>query len=199
MVERGLTVDHSTIYRWVMHYAPELEKRCRPHLKLTNNSWRVDETYIKVKGKWKYLYRAVDSVGNTIDFMLSAKRDHRAAKRFFCKALKATYTSSPRVVNVDRNAAYPNAIEQLKTEKIVTPSCELRQNKYLNNIVEQDHRFIKRLVNPGLGFKSFYTARITISGYETINMIRKGQVNRVSKGDIVGQVKFIADIFKVVG
>jgi transposase-like protein len=101
---RGLTVDHSTVYRWVQAYAPELEKRCRADLKPTNDSWRVDETYIKVKGEWKYLYRAVDSEGNTLDFLLSAKRDGRAAKRFFRKALKSNHNSSPRVINVDKNA-----------------------------------------------------------------------------------------------
>jgi transposase-like protein len=142
--------------------------------------------------------RAVDSAGNTIGFLLSAKRDRRAAKRFFRQALKATHTQLPRVINVDKNPAYPTAIDELKTEELVTTSCELRQNKYLNNIVEQDHRFIKRLVNSGLGFKSFYTASKTISGYETMNMIRKGQLQGVSKGDIVGQVKFIADIFEIV-
>jgi transposase-like protein len=167
-----------------MRYAPELEKRARPHLKLANDSWRVDETYIKVKGKWKYLYRAVDSSGNTIDFMLSAKRDKRAAKRFFCKALKITHTQLPRVINVEKNAAYPPASEELKTQKTIDKSCQLRQNKYLNNIVEQDDRFIKKLVNPSLGFKSFHTARKTIIGYETMNMIRKGQIQGVSQGDI---------------
>lgn len=152
MRERGLSVDHSTIYRWVQQYAPELEKRCRPHLQPTNDSWRVDETYIQVKGKWKYLYRAVDSSGQTIDFMLSAKRAKSAAKRFFRKALKATHTQPPRVINVDKNAADPRAIEQLKAESTLPSACELRQNKYLNNTVEQDHRFIKKLVNPGWGF-----------------------------------------------
>lgn len=167
-------------------------------MRTPNDSWRVDETYIKVKGKWKYLYRAVDSSGNTIDFMLSAKCDRRAAKRFFCKALKTTHSSSPRVINVDKNAAYPLAVDELKTEGMLAQSCNLRQNKYLNNIVEQDHRFIKKLVNFSLGFKSFHTARRTIIGYETMNMIRKGQVQGVSKGDLVSQVKFIADIFGVV-
>lgn len=158
----------------------ELEKRCRSHLERTNDSWRVDETYIKVKGKWKYLYRAVDSAGNTIEFMLSAKRDKRAAKRFFHKALKASKNQSPRVINVDKNAAYPPAVEELKTEEILSQRSDLRQNKYLNNLVEQDHRFIKKLVNPGLGFQSFYTARRTIIGYETMNQIRKGRSSRSS-------------------
>ena len=118
MNERGLSIDHTTIYRWVQAYAPELERRIRPHLSLTNDSYRVDETYIKVKGAWKYLYRAVDSTGQTIDFMLSAKRDARAAKRFFRKMLKAAKHQSPRVINVDRNKAYPLAVEELKEEGV---------------------------------------------------------------------------------
>ena len=97
MYERGLNVDHSTINRWVLHYGPELERRCRPHLKPTSDSWRVDETYVKVKKQWKYLYRAVDSQGNTLDFLLTAKRDAEAAKRFFIKALKASHTQDPVV------------------------------------------------------------------------------------------------------
>jgi transposase-like protein len=113
MQERGLVVGHSTVYRWVQAYAPELDKRCRAYLKPTTDSWRVDETYIKVKGKWKYLYRAVDSKGNTLDFLLCAKRDIKAAKRFFHKALNASHNSSPRVINVDKNPTYPTAITQL--------------------------------------------------------------------------------------
>lgn len=124
--------------------------------------------------------------------MLSTKRDQRAAKWFFHKALKAIYSQEPRVINVDKNAAYPIAVEELKVAESLTQTCKLRQNKYLNNIVEQDHRFIKKLVNPSLGFKTFHTARKTIIGYETMNMICKGQVNGVSKGDIVGQVNFIS-------
>ena len=164
MNERGLSVDHTTIYRWVQAYAPELEKRIRPHLRLTNDSYRVDETYIKMKGEWYYLYRAVDSTGQTIDFMLSAKRDTRAAKRFFRKMLKLPQHSSPRVINVDKNRAYPPAVEELKEEGVLSVASQFRRCKYLNNIVEQDHRFIKRRVNPGLGFSSFKTARRTIMG-----------------------------------
>jgi transposase-like protein len=197
MRERGLSVDHTTIYRWVQAYAPELEKRIRPHLRPTNDSYRVDETYIKIKGAWKYLYRAVDSTGQTIDFMLSAKRDARAAKRFFRKMLKASKHQSPRVINVDQNKAYPPAVEELKEEGILSIAAQLRRCEYLNNIVEQDHRFIKRRVNPGLSFFSFNTARRTIGGYEVMNMIRKGQVEGIGKGDIRGQVRFVADLFNV--
>jgi transposase-like protein len=197
MNERGLAVDHTTIYRWVQAYAPELEKRIRPHLSLTNDSYRVDETYVKVKGAWKYLYRALDSAGQTINFMLSAKRDTKAAKRFFRKMLKAPKHQSPRVINVDRNNAYPPAVEELKEEGVLAVTSQLRQCKYLNNIVEQDHRFIKRRINPGLGFFSFKTARRTIGGYEVMHMMRKGQVEGIGRGDIRGQVRFMESLFNV--
>ena len=197
MLERGVKVDHTTIYRWVQKYAPELDKRCRPHLRSTNDSWRVDETYIKVKGKWKYLYRAVASNGNTLDFMLSAKRDTKAAKRFFRKVLGSSHTIDPRVITVDKNAAYPPAIEALKTEEWLPEETETRQSKYINNTVEQDHRFIKRRVNPGLGFGSFNTARRALRGYESMSMIRKGQIKDFDKGDVMGQISFINEIFGV--
>jgi len=218
MRERGLHVDHTTIYRWVQHYAAELDKRSRPHLKACNDSWRVDETYIKVKKVWMYLYRAVDSGGNTLEFLLSPTRDAEAAKRFFVKALHATAgsapqacpveeptavadlnptTSAPRVINVDKNAAYPKAIAELKAAGMLPKSVELRQVKYLNNLIEQDHRFIKRLVKAGMGFFSVETAGRTLQGYEVMNMIRKGQVRGVGKADISGQIAFIARLFGV--
>jgi IS6 family transposase len=109
MAERGLSVDQTTIYRWVQHSAPELEKRCRPHLKATTDSWRVDETYVKVKKVWMYLYRAVDSQGNTLEFLLSPTRDAQAAKRFFSQTLAAPHTVPPRTMTVDQNAASPKA------------------------------------------------------------------------------------------
>ncbi|EDX82838.1 hypothetical protein S7335_16 [Synechococcus sp. PCC 7335] len=126
MLERGVNVDHTTIYRWVQAYSPELDKRCRRYLKPTNDSWRTDETYVKVRGKWKYLYRAVDSEGNTLDFMLSAKRDAKAAKRFFKKVLHASHTIAPRVITVDKNAAYPPAIEALKTDQSLPKATNIR-------------------------------------------------------------------------
>ncbi len=197
MQERGVEVDHSTINRWVLKYAPELDKRIRSHLKPTNDSWRTDETYIKIKGEWKYLYRAVDSEGNTLDFMLSAKRDGKAAARFFRKVLKGQYIGSPRVITVDKNAAYPVAIDALKADETISQETELRQSKYLNNIIEQNHRNIKRIVKPMMGFKTFNTARRTLSGIEAMNMIRKGQVNSIDQGDVVSQVRFIEAIFGV--
>jgi IS6 family transposase len=183
--------------RWVQRYAPELEKRCRPHLKSTTDSWRVDETYVKIKGVWTYLYRAVDSQGNTLEFHLSATRDAQAAKHFFAKALGAFHTVTPRVITVDKNAAYPKAMNELKAARILAEACELRQNKYLNNLIEQDHRFIKRLVKPGMGFFSFETAWRTLQGYEAIHMMRKGQMQGVHKRDGARQAAFIAELFGV--
>jgi transposase, IS6 family len=197
LTERGLTVDHSTLARWVLAYAPELEKRVKPQLKPTTDSWRVDETYIKVKGEWLYQYRAVDSDGQTVEFWFSATRDAAAAQAFFEKALGAPHTVPPRVINVDKNAAYPKAVDTLKALGHLAPDCELRQVKYLNNLIEQDHRFIKRRTRPGLGFFAFDTAQRTLSGYETMNMIRKGQVKGVDKGAILAQVHLVNRLFGV--
>ncbi|MDI6508819.1 IS6 family transposase, partial [Bacillus wiedmannii] len=143
----------------------------------TNDSWRVDETYVKVKGQWMYLYRSVDSKGSTIDFYLSKTRDHKAAKRFFKKALRSFHVSKPRVITVDKNPAYPMAIEELKKEKKMPVGIQIRQVKYLNNIVEQDHRFIKRRVRSMLGLKSFKTAISILSGVEAMHMIKKEQID----------------------
>jgi len=125
MRERKLHVDHTTIYRWVQQYPPELERRCRPHLKPTTDSWLFDETYIKVKKEWMYLYRAVDSQGNTREFFFSPIRDAKAAKRFFLKTLMASQSSKPRVINVDKNAAYPKAFRELKADGVIPEGCEL--------------------------------------------------------------------------
>jgi transposase, IS6 family len=195
LADRGVAVDHTTIFRWVQAYAADLEKRIRPHLRPSNGSWRVDETYIKVKGRWAYLYRAVDSTGQTIDFLLSAERDAEAAKRFFRKALAQPHTVNPRTVTVDKNPAYPAAAAEMKRDGELWRFTRLRQVKYLNNIVEQDHRRIKRLVRPGLGFGSLHTARRTLVGYEAMAMIRKGQVRKVGGRDMRAQAIFIAGLF----
>jgi len=136
--------------------------------------------------------------GNTLNFLSTAKRDATAAERFFRKTLSATHTQTPRVINVDKNAAYPKAADTLKTKEVLPESIQLRQNKYLNNLVEQDHRFIKRLTKPGMGFHSFNTARRTLRGYETMNMLRKGQVQGVAKGAVKEWVLFMHQIFEVV-
>jgi transposase, IS6 family len=193
--ERGVAIDHTTVFRWVQRYAPELDKRCRPQLKSTNDSYRVDETYIKINKQWHYLYRAVDSTGATLDFMLSATRDADAAEQFFRKVLDASHTTLPRVITVDRNAAYPPAFDALQHDNTLPEACRLRQCKYLNNVVEQDHRFIKRRVNPGLGFSAFSTAQRTIQGYEAMHMLRKGQLEGIAKGNVLAQNRVINQLF----
>lgn len=137
----------------------------------------------------------MDSAGNTIDFLLCAKRDAKAAPRFFRKALKAHHSASPRLINVDQNAAYPGAFAVLQDEKQMPERCQLRSSKYLNNIVEQDHRFIKRRTRPGLGFWPFRTAWRTLRGYEIMHVIRKGQLRCAERGDIVSQNRLIAQAF----
>ena len=137
-----------------------------------------DETYIKIKGRWTYLYRAVDGRGQTIDFLLSARGDAAAAKRFFRKALRQPHTVNPRTNTVDKNAAYPKAVAEMKGAGELWRRTRLRQCKDPNNITEQDHRRIKRLTGPGLGFASFRTARRTLAGYEAMAMMRKGRFGR---------------------
>ena len=156
----------------------------------------IEKTYVKVKGRWTYLYRAVDSRGQTIDFLLSVKRDAEAAKRFFRKALGQPHTVNPRTITVDKNPAYPKAVTEMKADGELWRFSRLRQCKFLNNIVEQDHRRIRRLIRPGLGFGSFWTARRTLAGYEAMAMIRKGQVRNIGGSDINAQAAFIADLFQ---
>ncbi|MBG9522338.1 transposase [Bacillus thuringiensis] len=194
MEERGLFLAHTTIMRWVHQYGPELDKRIRRHLKQTNDSWRVDETYIKVKGQWMYLYRAVDSEGNTIDFYLSKSRNHKAARRFFKKALRSFHVSKPRIITVDKNPAYPIAIEQLKKEKRITMGTKIRRIKYLNNIVEQDHRFIKKRIRSMLGFKSYKISASILSGVEAIHMVKKEQID-LQDQSVQNQKVFINQLF----
>jgi IS6 family transposase len=197
MRERGLDVDHSTVFRWVQRYAPEINKRVRQHLKMSGASFRVDETYIKVGKTCKYLYRAVDKDGQTIEFMLSAKRDVSAAKRFFKKMMRAEHRRLPFSISVDKNAAYPEAFSSSQDECVVPRDCKLRRVKYLNNVIEQDHRFIKKKVRSSQCFKSFHTAERTLEGIEAVNMMRKGQVKRLSGNDAQGQAKFVASLFGV--
>jgi transposase, IS6 family len=185
-------VDHVTVWRWVQRYAPEIQRRLRPRLRPTNDSWRVDETYLRVKGKWVYLYRAVDSSGATIDFLLSAKRDAAAAERFLAKALGGENHPAPRVINTDKHAAYPPA----KADGVLDENSKHRPVQYLNNVLEQDHRAIKRRVRASQHFRSFWCAWRTIAGYEAIHMIRKGQACCSAAGAEVGLLhRFILGLF----
>ena len=194
MTERGNAVDHSTIFRWVQRYAPEMEKRLKWYLRSSlHQSWRVDETYVKVKGQWVYLYRAVDKHGDTIDFYLSPTRNAKAAKRFLGKALKGRKDwEMPYVINTDKAGCYPIAIAELKQEGKCPQATEHRQVKYLNNIVEADHGKLKRLIRPTLGFKTMKTAYATIKGFEVMRALKKGQARpwQYQEG-IMGEVGFI--------
>ena len=171
MAERGFLVDHSTINRWVVHYAPLLEKEFLCKKKKPGDRWRMDETYIKVKGQWRYYYRAVDKEGNTIDFLLTKRRDKKAALRFFNKAIGRN--GKPGLINIDKSGSNKAGIKSYNKEN--NKRIEIRQCKYLNNIVEQDHRNIKRITNSMLGFKSFRCAQATLKGIELMAMLKKGQ------------------------
>ena len=197
MMERGLTIDHSTIARWVLRYGPVLNERIRSEMRNPNRSWRVDETYIRVAGRWTYLYRAVDSAGNTIDFLLSPYRDLIAAKSFLQLAVSHTGTIQPRVINVDGHPGYPAAVADLQRSGQLGRRCRCRRSPYMNNILEQDHRFVKKRVTASQGFRSVEGALNTIAGYEAMNIIRKGQVRWLPKTDIIGQLRFIERTFGI--
>ena len=171
MEERGVSVDHSSINRWAIRFLPLIENLARKHKRPVSASWRMDETYIKVKGAWKYLYRAVDKYGKTVDFLLTAKRDMAAAKRFFDKAMAAN--GDPDKVAMDKSGANKAAIDAINAKRDVP--IVVRQVKYLNNIVEQDHRAIKRVTKPMLNFKSFRSAACVLAGIELMHIIRKDQ------------------------
>jgi len=174
MMIRGAKIDHSTLQRWVRRFVSLIDKRVRQGKKPVNGSWRMDESYIRLKGKWVYLYRAVDKEGSTVDFLLRARRNGVAAKAFFRKAFREN--GRPNKVTVDKSGSNKAALDSFNKDVSQKEQIEIRQIKYLNNIVEQDHRFIKKRTRPTLGFKNFYSARETISGIENIRMIQKGQI-----------------------
>jgi putative transposase len=172
MHERGVSVDHATVNRWVLKYAPPLEEAFHPRKRPVWISWRMDETYIRIKGQWRYLYRAVDKTGQTIDFLLTEERDEQAAKRFLTKAIRRH--GVPETITIDGSEANAAAIRSYNQEH--GTAIAIRQVKYLNNIVEQDHRAVKRMTRPMQGFKSFNAAQCTLTGIELMHMLRKGQL-----------------------
>jgi putative transposase len=171
---RGALVDHATLQRWVIRFVPLIDKAVRSRKKPVGSSWRMDETYVKLNGNWIYLYRAVDSLGNTIEFLLRKHRDALAAKAFFRKAFK--YNTLPDKVTIDKSGSNISALNAANKDLPENKQIEIRQIKYLNNIIEQDHRFIKKRIKPMLGFKSFNSARTTITGIENIHIIQKKQI-----------------------
>lgn len=201
LCERGIKVDHTTIYRWVQRYAPEMEKRLRWYARCAGSSWRVDETYIKVNGEWVYLYRAITSRGRTVDFYISPTRNAKAAKRFLGKALRRVKEwDRPDVINTDKASAYAVAIAELKKEGICPPDLVHQQIKYLNNRIEADHGKLKRLVKPTLGFKSLKSAYATIKGFEVMLMFKKGQMDFWKYGQgLAGEIRIISERFGIYG
>lgn len=175
MAERGIAVSHSTVLRWVQRYVPEFEKRWGRYARRVNSSWRMDETAVSVRGGAHYLYRAVDKHGKTVDSLLCADRGEEAARSFFNKALATHRACLPRKVNVDGNPGTHRALRLLRQESIEWRSVEVRSCRYLNNIVEQDHRAIKRRCASMLALKTFRTAAITLAGVELAHRIRKRQ------------------------
>lgn len=169
---RGVQVDHATIQRWVYKFTPTLERQFRKRKKPVGKRWRMDETYIKVKGQWQYLYRAVDKEGNTVDFLLTKRRQRMSAQSFLIRAIN--HNGIPEIINIDKSGSNTSAIKVYNKRSY--SKIEIRQCKYLNNIVEQDHRQVKRRIVQSLGFKEFESARRTISGIEVVHMLRKNQL-----------------------
>jgi IS6 family transposase len=160
--ERGFAVERSTICRWVQEYAPEIAKRVKPYLKNTCDSWKLDETYVKIKGIWHYIYRAIDKHGNTLDWMLSKRRNKQAAKRFFKKLLGNKHATTPRVINVDKSPTFPPALSELQATNEMPEKTKIRAIKYLNNRVENDHKFIKQNLAIGNGISHFQRLKIRL-------------------------------------
>jgi IS6 family transposase len=194
MQERGVEVDPSTLFRWVQRYAPEIEKRIRQYQGSRSGSWRVDETYVRVGGQWKYLFRAVDKHGQLIDFMLSSRRDTGAAYRFLRKALKTMSDWPPSSITTDKLASYPKAIRRLQSEGMLSRDVEHRTSKYLNNIIEADHGALKRLTRPTRGFQRMKTASATLKGFEVMRMIRRGH-RVLPKPGMTGEIRVVNQLF----
>jgi len=187
IAERGLAVDHTTIWRWVQRYGPEVHRRLRGNVKQKSSTWHMDETFVRISGRWLYLFRAVDSQGQTVDFYLSETRDREAAKRFLKKALANSDNRPPRVFARDGLRSYPAAIRELQSEGLIHCSCRHRTRPYANNRIESDHRFIKRRLRAMQGPRSAPTARRLIQAIEAVHMIRKGQVLGITRNNLSGQ------------
>jgi transposase-like protein len=186
MAERGLAVDHTTIWRWVQRYGPEIHRRLQGHVKQKSSTWHMDETFVRIAGRWLYLFRAVDSQGQTVDFYLSKTRDREAAKHFLKKALANPDNRPPHVFARDGLRSYPAAIRELQKEGLMHQHCRHRTRPYANNRIESDHRFIKRRLRAMQGPRSAPTARRLLRGIEAAHMIRKGQILGITRNNLAG-------------
>jgi transposase, IS6 family len=186
--ERGMAVDHTTVWHWVQRYAPELERRVRRHCAPIGRKWHLDETYIRAAGEWVYLYRAIDETGATVNFFLSRERSARAARFFLKRALERPERPVPLELVVDGNPTYPIAVRSLQREGKLPRETRWRCQKKSNNLLEQDHRAVQRRVKAKQNFQSVAGARCAIAGYEAIHMIRKGQVRTCLHADVTAQV-----------
>jgi transposase-like protein len=187
MAERGLSVDHTTIWRWVQRYGPEIYRQLHGHLKRKSATWHMDETFVRIAGKWLYLFRAVDSHGQTVDFYLSETRDREAAKLFLAKAVANCDNPAPGVLARDGLRSYPAAIRELKEAGALRQNCRQRTRRYCNNRIESDHRHVKRRLRAMQGPRTTKTARAVIEGIEAMQMIRKGQVLGITRQNLHGQ------------
>jgi transposase-like protein len=197
MAERGLAVDHTTIWRWVQRYGPEVHRRLRGNVKQKSSTWHMDETFVRIAGRWLYLFRAVDSHGQTVDFYLSETRDREAAKHFLKKALANPDNRPPHVFARDGLRSYPAAIRELQKEGLMPQRCRHRTRPYANNRIESDHRFIKRRLRAMQGPRSAPTARRVIQAIEAVHMIRKGQALGITRHNLAGQAWVFAALLGV--
>ena len=195
MAERGLRVDHTTIWRWIQSYAPEIQRRLRGQLKPKGSTWHMDETFVRIAGRWMYLFRAVDSNGQTVDFYLSETRDRESAKCFLKRALANPDNRAPCVFARDRLRSYPAAIRELQGEGHLRRSCRHRTRRYSNNRIESDHRHVKRRLRAMQGPRTKATAWVVIAGIEAVQMIRKGQVLGITKTNLHGQAWVFGALF----
>jgi len=193
--DRGVEVDRVSLYRWVRRFAPELERRTRRHLRPCRGPWHVDETFVRVGGGWRHLHRAVDGTGRTVDLLLSATRDKKAAERFFRRALARENTRNPREIVTDRLKSYPGALREMKRDGELWRLVRHRRGRWLNDRVEQDHRRVKRRTRPMLGFGGFVTARRTLAGVEAMAMLTKGRVRAVPGDDMPAQRALVHQVF----
>jgi transposase, IS6 family len=194
MQERGIKVDPSTLFRWVQRYAPEIERRIRQYQGSRSGSWRVDEIYVRIGGRWKSLFWAVDKHGPFIDSMLSDRRDTGAAYRFLRKALKTIRAFPPSSITTDKLASYPKVIQRLQNDGLLSKHVEHRTSKYLNNIIEADHGALKRVIRPTRAFPRMKTARVALKGFEVMRLIRRWHCVLARPG-VIGEIRLVNQLF----